>query len=798
MKKRIERVAVVGAGVMGAAIAAHLVNARFSVCLLDVPPSNPAGAKESGEGPASGPQFRQRLVQQGLGRAERTRPPAFFLPEYSRRIQLGNLQDHRSWLGEVDWILEAVSEDFDVKARLLEDLDRIRRPGSIVSSNTSGISVKRLAEGRSDDFRRHWLGTHFFNPPRYLKLLELIPTPETLESVLETVRHLGHYRLGKGIVIAKDTPNFVANRVGAFALQQLLRLVLAEGYGIDEVDLLTGRLIGRPKSATFRTLDIVGLDTFARVTANLLENAPGDEHRQLFRIPDVIRRLIEQDRLGAKSGQGFYRKSRSGEILVLDPESLEYRSRRKAEHPSLAEAKAIPDLAERLRALIRSGDRAGRLVWKALSGEMVYAANRIPEISDDIVTIDNAMKWGFNWELGPFETWDALGVEAVAARLESEGRTVPELARRVLEIPGKRFYRRSRGTVSYFDRPSRDYLPVGVPEGMVLLASLGERKGRVVRKSPRTRLIDLGDGVLCLEFQAKMNTIGDDTLQMMREALQVVRSDFAGMVIGNQGADFSAGADLVEILRKARERKWKEIDRMIRLFQSANMEIKYSPCPVVVAPFGLTLGGGCEIALHASAVQASAETYMGLVELGVGLIPAAGGTKEMVLRSLERSGPGQELFPWLRTSFETIARAKVSGSGLEARSLGFLRPGDAITMNSDHLIADAKKKVLTLVRQGFQKPDPPLAVPALGRPALSTLKIGMHQLLRGAYISPYDYHMGSKLAHILCGGDCSSPSSVNEQHFLDLERETFLSVCGERKSQDRIQYMLQRGKPLRN
>ncbi len=790
--------AVVGAGVMGAAIAAHLVNARFSVCLLDIPPSDPTPETESGGGWASDPQFRQRLVQQGLRRAERTKPPAFFLPEDSRRVQAGNLQDHRSWLGEVDWIIEAVSEDFDVKARLLKDLDRIRRSGSIVSSNTSGISVSRLAAGLSDDFRRHWLGTHFFNPPRYLKLLELIPTPETLESVVETISHLGHYRLGKGIVVAKDTPNFVANRVGAFSLQRLLRLVLDEGYGIDEVDLLTGRLIGRPKSATFRTLDIVGLDTFARVTANLLENAPGDEHRQLFEIPDIIRRLIEQDRLGAKSGQGFYRKSPGGEILVLDPESLEYRSRRRAEYPSLAEVKAIPDTSQRLRALIRSDDRAGQLVWKTLSGELVYAANRIPEISDDIVTIDNAMKWGFNWEMGPFETWDALGVEAVAARLESEGRTVPELARMVLETPGKSFYRRSRGTVSYFDRPSRNYLRLALPDGAVLLSSLRERKGGVVRRSPRASLIDLGDGVLCLEFHAKMNTIGDDTLQMTRDALQVVRSDFAGMVIGNQGANFSAGADLVEILRKARGRKWKAIDSMIRLFQSANMEIKYSPCPVVVAPFGLTLGGGCEIALHASAVQASAETYMGLVELGVGLIPAAGGTKEMVLRSLERSGPGQELLPCLRTSFETIATAKVSSSGLEARSLGFIRSGDTITMNPDRLIADAKRRVLTLVRQGFRKPDPPLSVPALGRPALSTLKIGMHQLLRGAYISPYDYQLGSKLAHILCGGDGSSPKNVNEQHFLDLERETFLSVCGEPKSQDRIQHMLERGKPLRN
>ena len=495
MKNSIERVGVVGAGVMGAAIAAHLVNARFSVCLLDIPPSDPTPEEQTGDCSASDPRFRQRLVQQGLRRAERSKPPAFFLPEYSRRIQIGNLQDHRPWLGEVDWIIEAVSEDFDIKARLLKDLDRIRRPGSIVSSNTSGISVTRLARGLSHDFRRHWLGTHFFNPPRYLKLLELIPTQETLDTVVETVSQLGHQRLGKGIVVAKDTPNFVANRVGAFALQQLIHMVLEEDYGVDEIDQLTGRLIGRPKSAAFRTLDIVGLDTFARVTDNIFANVPCDEHHHLFKIPELILRMVERNWLGTKSGQGFYRKMPSGEILTLDPKSLEYRSRRKAEYPSLAAAKAIPDTSERLKALIRFDDRAGQLVWKTLSGVMVYAANRIPEISDNIVTIDNAMKWGFNWELGPFETWDALGIDRVASRLEAEGRAVPELARRALGTPRKRFYDSHRGTASYFDRPTGNYRPLDIPEGIVLLSSLREQPGRVVRESPGASLINLGDGV---------------------------------------------------------------------------------------------------------------------------------------------------------------------------------------------------------------------------------------------------------------------------------------------------------------
>ncbi len=798
MKKKIERVGVVGAGVMGAAIAAHLVNGRFSVCLLDIVPPELTPEEKAKGWQRSRPEFRQRIVRQGLSRAERSQPSAFFLPEYSQRIQVGNLEDHRDWLRQVDWIIEAVSEDFDIKVRLLKDIDQLRRPGSIVSSNTSGISIGSLCKGLSDDFRQHWLGTHFFNPPRYLKLLELIPTPETLPSVVETISDLGHHRLGKGIVVAKDTPNFVANRIGIFASQQLIRMVLEDGYRVDEVDQLTGRLIGRPKSATFRTLDLVGLDTFSQVTRNTFRNAPTDEQRELFKVPDFVVEMVERNWLGTKSGQGFYQKTRDGEILTLTPSTMQYGPYREARHPSLEKAKAISDTAARLKALVKADDRAGQLVWNALSGVMVYAANRIPEISEDVVNLDNAMKWGFNWELGPFETWDVLGVEAVAAQLDTEGRTVPKLAKMVLETSQKRFYHRTPGAVSYFDCLSRQYCPLTIPQGIIMLPRLGDEGVRLVRKSPGASLIDLDDGVLCLEFHSKMNTIGDDTLQMIREGLQVVRSDFLGMVIGNQGPNFSVGANLRLILLKAQEQNWREIDSMIRLFQTANMEIKYSTQPVVVAPFGLTLGGGCEIALHGSALQAAAETYMGLVELGVGLIPAAGGTKEMLLRSLEGAGKGEDLFPYLRRSFETIATAKVSTSSLEARSLGFIRSNDGISMNRDRLIADAKDRVLTLVRQGYQKPEPPLSVPALGLPALSTLKIGMHQLLRGEYISPYDFHLGSKVAHILCGGDCSSPQNVSERYLLDLEREAFLSLCAERKSQDRIQYMLQRGKPLRN
>jgi 3-hydroxyacyl-CoA dehydrogenase len=798
MKNQVDKVAVVGAGVMGAQIAAHLANAQYSVCLLDIVPTELTPEERSKELTLSHPQVRNRIVTKGLEGAKRSKPPALFLPECVQLIRLGNLEDNLSWLAEVDWIIEAVSEDFEIKVNLLRQIDKIRKTGTIVSSNTSGIPIKRLSAGLSQDFRSHWLGTHFFNPPRYMKLLEIIPTDETLPLVVETIAEIGDQRLGKGIVFAKDTPNFIANRIGTFGLQFAIQVMLEDGYSIDEVDEFTGPLTGRPKSATFRTLDIVGIDTFVHVTKNIYQNAPADEHRELFRVPEFIEQMVQRKWLGDKTGQGFYKKV-GKDILTLDLSTMEYGPRKKGKYTSLEMARTIEDVGERLKTIIKETDRAGSFIWKTLSEVLIYSANRIPEISDDIINIDNGMKWGFNWELGPFETWDALGVETVALRIEREGRAIPELVRKVLATSEKAFYFRRRGTLTYFDLKATEYKEVPRPPGILFLSSLKDQ-GKLIKKNSGASLIDLGDGVACVEFHSKMNSIGGDTLQMIQEGLKLTQESFQGLVIGNQGQNFSVGANLMLILLEAQDQNWEEIDAMIRSFQKTNMSIKYAEKPVVVAPFGMCLGGGCEVSLHASNLQAAAETYMGLVELGVGLIPAGGGTKEMLLRSQlwARRDPEEDLFPHLRRAFETIALGKVSGSALEARSLGFLRDSDGISMNRDRIIQDAKEKVLTLARQNYRKPLPQSNIVALGSKGLASLKLGIHLMYRAGYISEYDSFLATKLAYILCGGDCNTTQFVSGQDILDLEREAFLNLCGQRKTLERIQHMLQKGKPLRN
>jgi len=798
MTKRIERVAVVGAGVMGAAIAAHFVNSQFSVDLLDIVPRDLTPEEKAKGLTLTHPAVRNRIVARGLEAARRNKPTAFFLPEWLDRVRQGNLEDDFGRLAEADWIIEAVTENLEIKTSLLKRIDAVRKPGTIVSTNTSGIPINSLAAGLSADFRQHWLGTHFFNPPRYMKLLEMIPGTDTEPWVLETVSNIGDLWLGKGIVVCKDTPNFIANRIGTFGLQHVLLVMQQDGYSIDEVDQLTGPAIGRPKSATFRTLDIVGLDTFAHVTRNIYQNVPNDEQRELFKVPSFIEEMLARNLLGDKSGQGFYRKAGKDEILALNLSSMEYGPRNKGKFASLEMAKGISDLDERLGALTSATDPAGSFLWKTLSATLVYSANRVPEISDDIVSVDNAMKWGFNWELGPFETWDALGVESVTRRLEKEGQAIPQLVQRVLSTERKTFYGRREGKATYFDLITKEQQDISYPDGILFLAQLKEQ-GKVIKKNAGASLIDLGDGVACVEFHSKMNSIGGDTIQMIHEGLKTAREGFCGLVIGNQEQNFSVGANLLLILLEAQEQNWEEIDGMIRAFQRATMAIKYSSQPVVVAPFGMTLGGGCEIALHAGRLQASAETYMGLVELGVGLIPAGGGTKEMLVRSLARAGKGPEndLFPQLSQAFETIALGKVSGSAHEARTLGLLRAEDGVSMNRDRLIADAKARVLQLSGSGYQKPEP-AKVFALGNRGLATLKIGMHQMKRGGFISDHDFAIGSKLAFILCGGDCNNVQEVSEEYILDLEREAFLSLCGERKTLERIQHMLQKGKPLRN
>lgn len=799
MKKKIEKIAVIGAGVMGAQIAAHFINARFSVDLYDT--ASAVADRRQIVFNSSGPlaPTHNQVVKQGLENARKAKPPAFYLPEWSQEIRIGNLEEDLQRISEADWIIEAITENFQMKTALLSRLDAVRKPGSVISSNTSGISLHQLSAGRSEEFRRHWLGTHFFNPPRYMKLLEIIPSGETDLRVVETVREIGEERLGKGVVVAKDTPNFIANRIGTFAIQKILRLMLEESFTIDEIDFLTGPLIGHPKSATFRTLDIVGIDTYVHVTRNIYQNVPRDEQRELFMLPAFVEQMVERRWLGDKTGQGFYKKSSESEILSLDPSSLNYGPRPKVSFPSLEMITRIESIPERLKALIHLDDRAGKFLWKIVSSILHYAANRIPEISDDIVSVDNALKWGFNWELGPFEIWDAVGVSEIAQRIQVEQVQIPPLVQSVLSTPNCTFYRSTKGIISYFDLSSKTYREVVDRPGAINLRRRKEQ-GDLIKKNNGASLIDLGDGIACVEFHSKMNSIGGDTLQMVEEGLRLVEEKGYGLVIGNQGQHFSAGANLMLILLEAQEENWEEIDLMIRTFQRVNMGIKYAARPVLVAPFGLTLGGGCEMSLHACQLQSAAETYIGLVELGVGLIPAGGGTKEMLLRSLSRAQRSDEndYFVHLREAFETIATAKVSSSAYDARNLGFLSHRDGISVNRDDLLRDAQKVVQARIQAGYQKPDRASNILVLGERALAPLKIGMHQLRRGGHISDFDYFLGGKLAYVLCGGDCNSIQQVSEQYVLDLERETFLSLCGERKTQERIQYMLKKGKPLRN
>ncbi|MGH9958912.1 MAG: 3-hydroxyacyl-CoA dehydrogenase family protein, partial [Pyrinomonadaceae bacterium] len=683
-------------------------------------------------------------------------------------------------------------------------LEPHRRPGSIVASNTSGIPIAQLAEGRSEDFRAHFLGVHFFNPPRYLHLVELIRTHWTKPEVSCFMFGFLDQRLGKGVVPAKDRPNFIANRIGTFGALHTIRTMLEDGYSIEEVDRLTGPAVGRPKTATFRTFDLVGLDVFSHVIRNLYEALPEDEEREMFAAPEFLTRMVERGMLGNKTKAGFYKRQKSDdgkpEIWTLDTATLEYRPSQKVKLPALEMSRNIEDIAERIRTLVWGKDRAGEFLWKTLSRTLRYAAARIPEIADTVVEVDRAMRWGFSWELGPFEVWDAIGVEKSVERMKQEGQAVPANVQTMLNAGAPSFYKRKDGQQFYFDFTSEQYLPLTDPPGTIILKSIKDRTG-VIKKNAGASLIDLGDGVACLEFHSKMNAIGGDTLQMLKQALTEVEKNFVGLVIGNQGQNFCVGANLMLMLMEAQEENWEELDMMARVFQNSTMSLRYSPKPVVVAPFAMVFGGGCEMVLHADRVRAAAETYIGLVEVGVGIIPAGGGTKEMLVRALDAIPKGADTadpFPFIKHAFETIALAKVATSAAEARQYGFLAADDTVSMNGDRLIADAKKEVLALAATGYVQPQQRTDIQALGLPALSTLKLGIHQMKRGGYISDHDALIGQKLARILTGGDLNHPTMVSEQYVLDSEREAFLSLVGERKTQERIAHMLKTGKPLRN
>jgi 3-hydroxyacyl-CoA dehydrogenase len=803
----IRKVAVLGAGTMGARIAAHLANAQIPSVLLDIVPPTLSPQEQSKGLKLNDPHVRNRFAHAGLEGAAKSRPAAFFVHEAARMISVGNFEDHMDRIKDCDWIIEAVTEDREVKRALLRRVEALRAPQAIVSSNTSGISIASIADGFSESFRKHWLGTHFFNPPRYMKLLELIPSPDTLPEVAQSVARFGDMVLGKGIVFAKDAPNFIANRIGTFVTMNVFRIMQQDGYSIEEIDALTGPAMGLPKSATFRTLDIVGLDVLVHVVRNLAQSLPHDERRDLFEVPEFVTRMIEHKMLGDKTKQGFYKKLKGQEhegggkeILTLDLQTLEYRPRQKAKLPALDMAQNIEDPRQRVATLIQSKDRAGQFYQKVLGDAFHYAASRIPEISDDIVSVDNAMKWGFNWECGPFELFDAVGVDTMAEKWKKDNRPIPLLVEKLLGSGMKTFYEKAGGATHYFDFASGAFKTLAPSPGITVLASHKAAK-REIKKNAGASLIDLGDGVVCLEFHSKMNSIGADTVQMIHSGLKALDDGFDAMVIGNQAANFCVGANLMLVLMSIQEGEWDELHQAVRAFQNANMALKYAPKPVVSAPFGLTLGGGVEICIHTARVRAAAETYLGLVEVGVGIIPAGGGTKEMLVRAMDAvpHDEGADPFAYLKEVFTNIGMAKVSTSGEEARKLGYLSVRDSISMNRDRQIADAKQLALDLARLGYRPGKPREDIQVLGQPAFAKMKLGLHLMLRAEYISDHDVVVGTHLARILSGGgEFTSPQRVSEQYLLDLEREAFVSLCGQKKTVERMQHMLKKGKPLRN
>jgi 3-hydroxyacyl-CoA dehydrogenase len=801
---RIEKAAVLGAGTMGAQIAAHLANAGIPTLLLDVVPKEPTPEEAAKGLSAESKEVRGRIARAGLEAAKKAKPAAFFSEREAALVSAGNFEDDLPRLKDCDIIIEAVVENLEIKRKLFERVEKVRKPGSVVASNTSGIPIRQIAEGFSEDFRAHFLGAHFFNPPRYLHLCELIPTEWTRPEVACSIFGFLDQRLGKGVVIAKDRPNFIANRVGTYGALVTVKTMLEDGYTIEEVDKMTGPAVGRAKSATFRTFDIVGLDVLMHVTKNLYDALAEDDERETFAAPEFLQQMAGRGLLGAKTGGGFYRKQKGegekSEIWTLDHASLEYRPPQKAKLPALDVAKNIEDVGERIKTLVWGKDRVGQFLWKTVGRTLRYAANRIPEIANTVVEVDRAMRWGFNWELGVFETWDAIGVEKSVARMQSDGWSIPLNVERMLHAGARSFYKTEDGQRYFFDFITLEYKPLGDPPGAIILKSVKERTN-VVKKNSGASLIDIGDGVACLEFHSKMNSIGGDTIQLIKQSLAEVEKNFVGLVVGNQGANFCVGANLMLVLLEAQDENWEDLDLVARAFQDATMSLRYSAKPVVVAPFNLALGGGCEILLHGDRVRAHAELYTGLVEVGVGIIPAGGGTKEMLLRALDSIPKGMDdadPFPYLKRAFETIALAKVSTSAEEAKGHGYLRDEDTITMNADRLIADAKQQVLALAQAGYTPPQPRADILAMGLPALATLKLGVHQMLRGGFISEHDALVGEKLARILTGGDLNHPTRVSEQYLLDLEREAFLSLCGTRKTQERMAHTLKTGKPLRN
>jgi 3-hydroxyacyl-CoA dehydrogenase len=804
MSNTINRVVVIGAGTMGGGIAAAVANAGIPVYLLDIAPTGLTPDEEKLGLALEHPKVRNRIVASLFDRLKRGKPAAFFTPEAAGLVTVGNLEDNFAWVGKGDWIVEAVVEELEPKRELMARIEEARKHGSIVSSNTSGLPIASIAAGRSDDFKAHFLGTHFFNPPRYMKLLEIIPTPDTKPEIVEFMTDFAERRLGKGVVLCKDTPNFIANRYGSITGALALRYILENGYTVEESDAIIGPLIGRPKTGIFRLQDLVGLDVSTGVAANLYGLIPDDETRDVLRdqnLGSLRQTQVERGRLGDKTGQGFYKKppkGAEGDILTLDLETLDYRPRREPEIASIKEALKIKPLGQRLAYVLAQDDKAGCLARHVVYNALAYAARRVPEITDRLIDIDRAVRWGYSHEQGPFEMWDALGVRRTVEAMEASGIAVAPWVNEMLDAGHETFYRSNEGRLSYYDPGRKSYVAEAADERKIDLSVL-KAAGRTVRENKGASLVDIGDGVLCLEFHTKMNTLDEDIRRMLEESVEELEANaWVGLVIGNAGQDFSVGANLAGGLGAGDA---SAIERAVKGMQDALMAVRFCAKPVVIAPFGRTLGGGAEVVLAGARVSAAAETYIGLVETSVGLVPAAGGCKELVRRVVSpamRAAAGADPLPFIQQALQTIATAKVSTSAAEARSFGFLSEGDEIVMNRDHQISLAKKLVLEMAEAGYVAPARSKNCYAAGRDAYAALRAGLYIMQQGGYMSEYDLHVSGRVAYILCGGNLSSAQWTDEQYFLDLEREVFVSLCGEQKTVERITHMLATGKPLRN
>ncbi len=794
--RQINKVAVLGAGVMGATIAAHLANAGLDVLMLDIAPNKLTAKEEAAGLTLESPQVRNRIVANGREALKKLKPAPLYLPQYLQQIVIGNLSDDLAKLKTCDWVIEVVIEQMAIKKSLLTSLVPYLAEGAILSTNTSGLSINELAEVLPPEVQKNFLVTHFFNPPRYMRLLEIVPCAQTDPQVVAGLADFINHRLGKGVVYAKDTTNFIANRIGVYAIFKGLEHMLDMGLTVEEVDSVAGPATARPRTAAFRTADLVGIDTLVHVANNSYEYLPNDEEREVFKIPPFVQQMVEKGLLGNKSKAGLYKKEKidgKRQVFYYDFNSGEYKAAEKPKFASVQAVKQIDDPAKKVAMMVAAGDKGSEFAWRSLRDTLIYALNRIPEIADDLVNIDNAMKWGFNWEIGPFEMFDAIGVKNFVARADKDGITVPEVLRTI-----DSFYRfNEAGAQEYFDLESNSYQPIEQTAGTINLQILKRAQG-VVEKNSSCSLHDLGDGVFGLEFHSKMNSISGDILAMTQKAVKRAEAEGVGLVVGNQGTNFSVGANLMLMAVALAEGAYDDINMMIKQFQKATMSLKLSRVPVVVAPFGMTLGGGCEYALHASAINASAETYMGLVEIGVGLLPAGGGTKEMCLRAVEQAAhTGIDVTPFIFKYFQQIGMAKVAMGAAELYDMGYMRQADSITMNPERLIADAKQKVLGMA-PNFRPRRAAENIPAPGRSIAASIKSQLWNMQAGGFVTAYEMEVGGLIADVICGGNVPAGTPISEDYLLQLEREGFLKLCGNKKTVERIQHMLKTGKPLRN